>query len=302
MFKPVYKDYLWGGTRITQVFHRTTASGKIAESWEISDHPDGMSVVEGGPLKGKTLHELFIEKKEALLGKDSHFERFPLLIKIIDAEQNLSVQVHPDDSSAKAFGGEAKTEAWVVLDAAKNASVYVGLKKQLPKEEILQKLPSKDILSFMHRLPIKKDDVIFIPGGRLHAIGAGSMMFEVQQNSNTTYRVYDYDRGRPLHLEEAKKVIHYDDTKEPLISPTQIEKTKAYTRTELIRTSFFVIEKWKIHHTIPWEKLEDKLEILFIIEGEISLVPKGRSILLPAQCPPLEINTNGVTLFRVYLP
>jgi len=302
LFKPVYKDYIWGGNRILKAFHRKATPGKVAESWEVSEHPDGMSVVENGPLQGKTLHELFIEEKEALMGKDAHFKQFPLLIKIIDAEQNLSVQVHPDDLAAKAFGGEAKTEAWVVLDAAENSTVYAGLKKQCSKEEILQKLPTKDLLSLMRSLSINKDDVIFIPGGRLHAIGAGSMMFEVQQNSNTTYRVYDYDRGRPLHLEEAKKVIHYDDAEEPLISPIEIEKTKAYTRTELIRTPFFVIEKWKIHHTIPWEKLENKLEILFILDGEISLIPRGRSILLPAQCPPLEINTNGVTLFRVYIP
>jgi mannose-6-phosphate isomerase len=302
LFKPVYKDYIWGGNRIPKIFHRTGPPGKCAESWEVSDHPDGMSVIENGPLKGLTLHELFLENKEALMGEDSHFERFPLLIKIIDAAESLSVQVHPNDKTAAKFGGEAKTESWVVLDATEKASVYAGLKENISKEEILQKLPTKEILSLMRTIPIKKGDVIFIPGGRLHAIGAGSLVFEVQQNSNTTYRVYDYDRGRPLHLEQAKKVMRYDDTEDPLKTPLPLEKTKGYIRTELIRTPYFVMEKWIIHHTIPWEKLEDKMEILFILEGEISLIPTGRSLLLPAHCAPLEIPTRGVTLFRVYLP
>jgi len=128
------------------------------------------------------------------------------------------------------------------------------------------------------------------------------MVFEVQQSSNTTYRVYDFGRGRPLHLEEAKRVIHYDDEVDPIISPTELERTKAYTRSELIRNPFFIIEKWTIHQTIPWKKLEEKMEILFILEGESSLGSKGRTILLPAKCPPIEIETTGVTLFRVYLP
>jgi len=302
LFKPIYKDYIWGGERILQVFNRNEPPGKYAESWEVSDHPDGMSVVDGGPLEGKTLHELFIEEKDALMGKDAHFEQFPLLIKIIDAQQNLSVQVHPDDLAAAKYGGEAKTEAWVVLDAAKDSVVYAGLKKLFPKEQIVQKLATKEILSLMRTLPIKKGDVIFIPGGRLHAIGSGSMVFEVQQSSNTTYRVYDFERGRPLHLEEAKRVIHYDDDLDPMISPTELEKTKAYTRSELIRNPFFIIEKWTINQTIPWKKLEEKMEILFILEGECSLAPAGRTILLPAKCPPIEIETTGVTLFRVYLP
>lgn len=301
LFQPVYKDYIWGGERIIKRFHRSVPPGKYAESWEVSDHKDGMSIVENGSLKGTTLHELFTNQKQALLGEDSHYERFPLLIKIIDAQQNLSVQVHPDDASAAKYGGEAKTESWVVLDAAEDSLVYAGLKKQYPQEEILQKLPTEEVLSLMRTVHVKKDDVIFIPGGRLHAIGAGSMVFEVQQNSNTTYRVYDFGRGRPLHMKEAKQVMHMDDD-DPMIQPIEIEKTANYIRTELIRTPYFVIEKWVIDRTIPWPKLENKMEILFVADGEITLMPKGRSILLPAECDSLEIHTRGVTLLRAYLP
>lgn len=302
LFKPVYKDYIWGGNRIIQKFHRQAPQGTYAESWEVADHNDGMSIVETGPLKGKTLHELFLEHKEDLMGKDADLTRFPLLIKLIDAEQNLSVQVHPDDDSAETFGGEAKTESWVVLDTLPNSVVYAGLKKQFPKEEILKKLPSKEILSLMRTLPIKKDDVIFIPGGRLHAIGSGSMVLEVQQNSNTTYRVYDFERGRPLHMEAAQKVLHYDDIDLPIIPPKKLEQTPAYTRTEMLRTSYFVIEKWNVHETIYWEKLKNKFEILFLTEGETSSIPLGRTLFLPAKCPSIEIETSGATLFRIYLP
>jgi len=284
------------------MLHRHSSLSTIAESWEISAHPDGMSVVESGPLRGKSLQELFSEHKEILLGRDSHFDSFPLLIKILDAKYNLSVQVHPDDLSAKIYGGEAKSEAWIVLDATERAYVYVGLKASLPKGELFQKLSSKEILSCMHALPARRGDVISIPGGRLHSLGAGNMVLEVQQPSNTTYRVYDYDRKRALHLKEAKRVICCDDTENPRISPVEIEKTRAYTRTQLLKTPLFVIEKWQIHRTMLWEKLENKIEILFVTEGKISPLHRGRATLLPAQCCPLKIDTRGGALLRVFLP
>jgi len=299
LFKPVYKDYIWGGNRILQLFHRNEPPGKYAESWEVSDHPDGMSTIENGFLQGKTLHELFVTEKKALLGKDHHCKRFPLLIKIIDAQQNLSIQVHPDDSTAKILGGEAKSEAWVVLDTSEKSIIYNGLRKVYSKRFVLQKLLSKEILPLMHSFFVKKDDVIFIPGGRLHAIGAGNVIFEVQQNSNTTYRVYDFDRNRPLHLEKASKAIHYNDVMNPFVPSVVREKTPSYTCVELIHTPFFCIEKWKIHRPTVWKKLKDKMEILFILDGDALA---GRSVLLPAQCASLPTYTCGATLFRVYLP
>ncbi|MCB1110793.1 MAG: class I mannose-6-phosphate isomerase, partial [Chlamydiia bacterium] len=184
LFTPVYKDYIWGGRRILERFGRKGPSGKVAESWEISDREEGMSVVENGPLKGKTLHALFLENKEALMGKDVHYQRFPLLLKLIDAQDNLSVQVHPST------GGEAKTESWLILDTEKDALVYAGLKGHFPREEIDAKLPTKEILSLMRTLPVEREEMISIPGGRLHAIGSGILLFEIQQCSNTTYRVY----------------------------------------------------------------------------------------------------------------
>ncbi|MCB1107636.1 MAG: hypothetical protein KDK76_06040 [Chlamydiia bacterium] len=295
-FTPVYKDYVWGGHQILKRFQRKGPSGKIAESWEVSDREEGMSVVENGPLQGKTLHALFSEEKEELMGKDTHHKRFPLLLKLIDAQDNLSVQVHPSK------GAEAKTEAWYILDSEKDGVVYAGLNQPYPPKEIDEKLPSKEILSLMRTLPVKQGDMISIPGGRLHAIGSGCLIFEIQQCSNTTYRVYDWGRGRELHLDQAKKVLLYDDDSDPRIPPQVLDETSTYRRTELIRTSYFIVEKWELKKTFTWKKLSDQCEMLFSLEGENSLIPKGRTCLIPARCSPTPIETTGCTLLRISLP
>lgn len=296
LFTPVYKDYVWGGRQILEKFGREGPPGKIAESWEISDREEGMSIIENGPLKGTSLHSLFLEKRKELMGRDSHHPRFPLLLKIIDAQDNLSVQVHPSE------GSEAKTESWYVIDGEKDAVVYAGLSKNFSAEEIDQKLPTKKILSLMRMLPVKRDDMISIPGGRLHAIGSGTLLFEIQQCSNTTYRVYDWERGRPLHINDAKSVLLYTDAEDPRIPPKLIDETPNYRQTELIRTPYFVVEKWELFSSQKWQKLPDQCAMLFCLEGENSLVPSGRTCLIPASCPPVEILTEGTTLIHVYLP
>jgi len=296
LFTPVYKDYVWGGRQILEKFRREGPSGRIAESWEISDREEGMSIIENGPLKGTSLHSLFLEERGALMGRDAHHLRFPLLLKIIDAQDNLSVQVHPSE------GTEAKTEAWYIIDGEKDAVVYAGLSGNFSPKEINQKLPTKEILSLMRTLPVKPDDMISIPGGRLHAIGSGALLFEIQQCSNTTYRVYDWERGRPLHIDDAKSVLLYSDAEDPRILPKLIDKTPSYRRTELIRSPYFVVEKWELFSSQKWQKLSDQCAMLFCLEGENSLVPIGRTCLIPASCPSVEIRTDGTTLIQIYLP
>lgn len=302
LLTPIYKNYIWGGHHIPAIFQRESNLKKIAESWEISDRTEGMSVIENGPLKGTPLAELFQNQKEALMGKDIHHNRFPLLIKLIDAEEPLSIQVHPNDETAKQFGGEAKTEAWHILDAKKDAVIYAGLNAHYSKEEILKNLPSKKILSLMRTLPVHKGDTFFIPGGRLHAIGSGCLILEVQQNSNTTYRVYDWGRDRPLHLKEAEQVLLYDDISNPHILPKLINQTPDFAQIELIRTPYFIIERWELRKKIKWPKLENQSEMLFCLQGENSLIPVGRSCLIPAKCSPPIIETKNTTFFRVFLP
>lgn len=295
-FVPVYKDYIWGGERIRETFHREGAVGKVAESWEVSCHPNGMSVVENGPLKGKSLQELFETERKALMGKDAGLKQFPLLLKIIDAQDNLSAQVHPST------GKEAKTECWYLLDSESGSVVYAGLEEHYPKEEIVEKLPSDEILGLMRTIPVKQGEMISIPGGRLHAIGSGCLIFEIQQTSNTTYRVYDWGRGRECHLDEAKKVMLYDDVEDPRMTPKVIDETPNYSQVELIRTPFFVVEKWEIKEGMEWPKKEIQCEFLFCVSGKNSLVPIGRSCLIPASCEPFRIETEGTTFIRTYVP
>lgn len=296
LFVPVYKDYIWGGKRINQTYHRNVGSGKVAESWEVSCHKDGMSIVENGPLKGLSLQELFELKREDLMGRQKHLQQFPLLLKLIDAQDNLSVQVHPSE------GKEAKTECWLILDLEKDSVVYAGLKEHYPKEEINEKLPSQEILHLMRTIPVKKGELISIPGGRLHAIGSGCLIYEIQQTSNTTYRVYDWGRGRRCHLEEAKKVLCYDDAEEPRITPKLIKETPYYSQVELIRTPLFVVEKWVLHEAQKWQQKGDQCEFLFCLEGENSLVPVGRSCLIPAKCEPITIETENCSFIRTFVP
>ncbi len=296
LFIPVYKDYVWGGRQILEKFEREGPLGKIAESWEVSDREEGMSIIENGPLKGTSLRTLFLDKREALMGRDNYHIRFPLLLKIIDAQENLSVQVHPHK------GTEAKNEAWYIIDGEKDAVVYAGLNRNFSTEEINQKLPTKEILSLMRMISVKRDNMISIPGGRLHAIGSGTLLFEIQQCSNTTYRVYDWERRRPLHIDKAKSVLLYTDTEDPRISSKLINETPSYRQTELIRTPYFVVEKWELFSSQKWQKLPDQCAMLFCLEGENSLVPIGRTCLIPASCPLIEITTAGTILIQVFLP
>lgn len=319
-FQPIYKDYLWGGTRILETFERKEPPGIYAESWEISDRDDGMSRVIDGPFANQTLHELVSTYPQELLGDKSRVKRFPLLLKLIDAHDNLSIQVHPNNTQAAIYGGEPKTEAWYILDAAKNAVVYAGFNDQYSKEEIDGNLPTRGIIPLMHTIRVKKGDLIFIPGGRLHAIGKGCLILEIQQNSNTTYRVYDWDRidatgnRRPLQLDQARQVICYDDTKNPSITPELLKKTPDYEQWNLLNSTYFTIERWILHTSIEWKQNRRQFDLLFFQSGKglmkwaggSHLIKKGMTCLIPAASPPhLEIQkdpSQKLELLRFFTP
>jgi len=315
-FKPVYKDYLWGGDRILKTFNRIEPSGVYAESWELSDRTDGMSIITNGPLKDQSLHDVINSYGKDLFGSQASFDRFPLLLKLIDAHDNLSIQVHPDDSHAKTHGGEAKTEAWYILDATEDAVIYAGFNDHYSQEEIDEKLDTRDIIAMMNTIPVEKGDVIFIPGGRLHAIGKGCFILEIQQNSNTTYRVYDWDRtdseGRPreLHLSQAKQVIHYEDVKDPRLTPTLLEETPSFKQWSLLSSSFFEIEKFLIRSSLDWSQT-NQFDILFFRSGTGTLkwkdgthpIEKGMTCLLPAEIESVELDVEeDLELLRFYIP
>lgn len=208
---PEYKDYLWGGEKLKTDYGKQTDKTPCAESWELSLNPHGLTKVENG----KTLAEVLTPEKT---GKNCEkFEFFPVLIKFIDAKQNLSVQVHPsDDYALKYENSYGKTESWYIVEAEEGAGIYCGFKRDTNKEEFLQSLASGEVENLLNFIPVKKGDCYFIPSGTVHAIGAGCLILEIQQNSDLTYRVYDYNRRgadgklRELHVDKAIKVINFN--------------------------------------------------------------------------------------------
>ncbi len=218
-FRPIYKERIWGGRNLERLFgKKLPQGGTIGESWEISDRPGDVSAIENGPLLGKDLHWLMEHARLDLLGDAAApADRFPLLAKILDAQEKLSLQVHPPEALAKALGGEAKTEIWYVVDAKPGAELLAGLKRGTTREEFERRIGDGSVDTCFHRVAVQRDDAMFLPSGRVHAIGAGNVIFEMQQNSDTTYRVYDWNRvdekGRPreLHIRQSLASIDFED-------------------------------------------------------------------------------------------
>lgn len=251
IFQPIFKERVWGGRRLETVYHKPLPpSVPIGESWEIADRPEGVSVITNGPLAGKDLRWVMENHRQELLGQGRAEERFPLLIKILDAQEALSVQVHPPSEVASAMGGQPKTEMWYITEAAPDAAIYLGLNRGVSRSEFQQKLVSGTVAECIHRQPVAADDSIFLPSGRLHALGAGLLLFEVQQNSDTTYRVFDWNRlgldGKPreLHLEEAMASIDFDDF-EPAILKGRHGNNVPLEIRSLVKDPLFGVDAWR---------------------------------------------------------
>lgn len=286
---PAFKDYLWGGTKLKEKYNKKSDLEIVAESWEMSCHKDGMSTVITGEYSGKTLAEYVeILGKDALGKKAEKFSYFPLLIKFIDAKDNLSIQVHPADEYALRVEGEyGKTEMWYVLEAEEGAYLYYGFNRDITKEEFAERIKNNTILEVLNKVNVKAGDVFFIDAGTVHAIGAGLMICEIQQNSNTTYRVYDYDRrdkegnARPLHVEKAIEVSKL--TKAP-------ELTKAENDV-LASCEYFTVKKAMVNGEAKVKIDDSSFVSLIVVNGDgcVTLgedkleVAKGDSIFVPAQ-------------------
>jgi len=286
-FYPVYQHYVWGGRKLADVFDRDIPGEPTAESWELSDRADGMSVIAHGSLEGTTLRSLIECRGEELLGTPIP-EAFPLLVKILDAKTALSVQVHPNDVTAATFGGEAKTEMWYVLDADPGARVYCGLKPTITDDTLKTAIEQNQLEKHLETIDVSRGDVIFVPGGCVHAIAAGCLLLEVQQNSNTTYRLYDWGRagrdGKPrdLHVAQAIQAIDWDPGNHGKMETREIQPG----HTQLLRTPYFSMERIAIHqaHDLP---VNGTWQILFLESGSIRIADKldlaaGRTCLLPA--------------------
>ncbi len=317
-FKPVYKDYLWGGDNIPRRYGRDVPPGIYAESWEISTHPDGMSCVANGELSGRSLQDVVHLWGAHLLGQDIEGERFPLLIKLIDARRRLSVQVHPNDGNAGLTGGEPKTEMWYVLDAEPGAKVYAGLHKGANPEQFSRAIEKEQLESLLQEIAVKKGDAVFIPGGRVHAIAEGCLLLEVQQNSNTTYRIYDWGRkgpdGKPreLHVEKALQVIDWADKGDPRISPREMMVVGGTRLQEILWSRYFCMQQMELDAETEVETDGGSFTALFFAEGTCSLqwaggceqCHAGDSVLIPASLRNYELRPTStkVAIIKICVP
>ena len=313
-FDPVYKAYLWGGSRIAETYRPNLPPGIYAESWEISDHDDGMSVISNGPWRGQTFRAILTHRAQEILGTKVQGTRFPLLIKLLDAKKRLSLQVHPDEKAAIQFGGKPKTEAWYVLGESPS-TVFCGLKPGTDSAQFEAALKSKEVEQTLQYFTPKPGTVISVPSKRIHAILEGSFLFEVQQNANTTYRVYDWDRkdaeGHPreLHLEAALKTIRWDDDADPIISPQTHVSTEGISHQEWMLSRHFRLEKISFSVPVPVSLSGKTFHALFVEKGSGFIeweggreeLNAGESLLVPAGLKAYQL-TGQASVLRITLP
>ena len=313
LLKPSGKDYLWGGNRLNDDFNKNIDLTPLAETWECSTHPDGPSYVASGKHKGKSLIEVLKEHPEYLGTHPRTNGELPILIKFIDAKKDLSVQVHPNDEYAMQYenGQLGKTEMWYVLDASKDAKLVHGFNCDVDKKIIKQSIDNGTIKKYLHKVPVHKDDLFYIKAGTIHAIGAGALIAEIQENSNLTYRLYDYNRVdkngklRELHIDKALDVMDYkasQDVKQPI----RVHKyKKGYASELLCRCKYFEVHKEKINtenckEMFSFQTQSNSFHVLLCVDGcgtlisEEEIIPffKGDCIFIPANS--VELKIHGV--------
>jgi len=287
-FAPLFMDRVWGGRRLAEVFDKPLPPDvPIGESWEVVDRLEAQSFAMSGVAPGTTLNELWSARREEVFGTRAarYGERFPLLIKLLDAREALSVQVHPPASVAPSLGGEPKSEMWFLADAEPDAYLLVGLREGVTRASFTAALEAgEDVSTKLQRLDVQTGDAIYLPSGRVHAIGAGCLIVEVQQNSDTTYRVFDFNRlgldgvPRELHIPESMASIDWDDVEPPLLS--QDGET-------VVRTEYFTVSRWLVAEPRPATAPGD-CAIVCVLSGRVScgesVFDAGDFFLVPAAC------------------
>jgi len=321
LFYPIYKPYIWGGKNLRKIGKVIGDNQIVAESWEISDHGEDISVVKNGFLTGKNLHEL-VETYGEDISPTTKNNRFPVIIKYIDANKRLSVQVHPDDNYAMKHENPTemgKTECWYIMDAPPDAELIMGIKKGVSREDFISMIRENRIEDGLNRLRVKKGDVIFIKTGTVHALLEGIMVCEIQQNSDTTYRLYDWGRvgsdgkSRPLHIKKAIEVINFPKPekyenymKDIFINYDQSIDLKPH---QLIRCQFFNIDFLNLISPVELNMENHHFEILNIIEGKGKIIYKkgeqpyqlGDTILIPRTIQVYKIETSETKALRTFL-
>jgi mannose-6-phosphate isomerase len=311
IFQPIFMERVWGSRRLESLYgKRLPPAVRIGESWEIVDRPEAQSVVDGGSFRGLTLNALWRKHREQIFGSvpegpsRTGVSRFPILAKLLDAQENLSLQVHPPAAIAQELGGEPKSEFWYIAEAAPKAEIFAGLKKSSTRGVFVKALKQGKAQNYAHQIPVETGDAIFLPTGRLHAVGAGNLIVEIQQNSDTTYRVYDWDRAkttgvtRKMHIEEALQCIDFSD-REPSLLKQEGEL--------LVSNSLFAVEKWALR-----EERESapagSFAIVVCLAGALECAglefKPGDFFLVPAQLEDrvLRPKDENVSLLRVTIP
>ncbi len=287
-FEPRLKERVWGGRRLGELYHKALPPAvPVGESWEIVDRPGDASVIANGVFAGKDLHWLCETHGPGLFGQTTpHPGRFPLLIKILDANEKLSLQVHPPADKASKLGGEPKTEFWYIAEAAAGAELYVGLKKGCTRQQFARELERGSVSECFHRVPVRAGDAMFLPSGRVHAIGAGLVIFEIQQNSDTTYRVFDWNRagldGKPrqLHVKESLESINFDDYEPELVRP-QTDGSNGVP-VPLVKHELFGIDLVTFAGGKPFPLGSYTMQIIGVINDAVQVKSSGEELLLSA--------------------
>jgi mannose-6-phosphate isomerase len=298
-------ERVWGGRRLESLYGKALPNGvRIGESWEMVDRPEAQSVVHLGPLRGRTLNELWMGHRPEVFGKAPDAPHFPILAKLLDAQENLSLQVHPPPEIAAKLKGEPKSELWYVADASPGARLFAGLKKGSSRATFEKAVKGKEVEKHLHSIALTTGDAIFLPSGRLHSLGAGNVIVEIQQNSDTTYRVYDWDRlrkggaARTMHLEEALQCIDFADVEPPLLKPDG---------EALVRQEFFEVEKWSLDGAREIAP-RGSFAIVVCLTGALECAglkfKPGDFFLVPAELPERAVESIGedVSLLRVTIP
>ncbi len=304
-FEPIFMERIWGGHRLASLFgKKTLPTATIGEAWELVDRSEAQSVVRNGPFRDRTLHELWTHDRKAIFGDVKDSPRFPLLIKLLDAHDQLSLQVHPPARVAGKLGGEPKTEFWFVASAIPGAKLHVGLRKPVTREQFAAAVRGGTVAGLVHSFEVKAGDAMFLPAGRFHGIGAGNVLVEIQENSDTTYRVFDWNRvdegGKPrqLHIDQALESIDFNDVA-PNLTEAQGEL--------LVSNELFEIQKWDL------EAARDvapagQFAIMCCLTGTVRCVDvdlhSGEFALVPAAMPDRKVQPReyGTTMLRITIP
>jgi mannose-6-phosphate isomerase len=298
-------ERVWGGRRLESDFGKKLPPQRpIGESWEIVDRSEAQSIVRNGPLSGKTLHELWTQYRHEIFGDVPDGPRFPLVLKLLDAHDKLSLQVHPPEKLADRFGGEPKTEFWYVAAVDPGAEVYLGFRESITRDQFEKALRDGTAADHVHKIGVKSGDAAFLPAGRFHALGAGTLLIEVQQNSDTTYRVFDWNRvddtgrQRQLHIDQALQCIDFDDVQPKLLQPKG---------ESLLKDKLFEIQKWDLASSREIAP-RGQFAITCCLTGSVRCtdvhLAAGEFFLIPAQLQDRKLHprTAGTSLLRVTIP